>query len=537
MQRPQEAAKRIAAYEKTLLRKDAMNHGIRERILLISTRCGVLCAAIALTTGVRAQSLDELLAKGGEQLRAGDWAAAVDTYTKAVQADGRSAKAHAEKVRALLENYQVHEAEQSSKTALAAAPKSPEVLEAVGEVEFRMGRMQQAADSFESALQIDENCARVWLGMAEINRVISNHKRAHEMIEKAHSIDADDPDILEAWAHEQKKAADEVPALQRVLVMRTKDRERHRAALQNHIEFLSALKDRPVYELASPYAASDIRLREIINGPNRRGGWAVEVRVNGRKADLQLDTGASGLMIRRSPAGKMGLEKLSDERLSGIGNEGDRRGYTALADEVQIGGVVLKHVPVRVSPSDMGDPDTQGLIGTNLLSDFLISLDFKRRTIHLEPFPDGKPDRDTPRDRVMPAKESGFQPVFRMGHLLLVSTRAADRAGLFGIDTGAWATTLSSEFARLAARKQVGDSDLRIRGVSGEVKNVKNTSSIVLEFAGFRQLNRDVTTFDFTTMNNEDGFEMAGLLGRPVLNLFRLTLDYQNGLVRWEYQP
>ena len=514
-----------------------MNPGIIERILRISTRRAVLFAAIALTTAARAQNVDELLAQGGEQLRAGDWAAAVDTYTKAIQVDGTSAKAHAGKIRALLENYQVHEAQQASATALAVAPKSPEVLEASGEVEFRMSRMQQAAESFEGALQIDKNYARAWLGMAEINRMISNHKRAHEMIEKAHSIDADDPDVLEAWAHEQKKATDEVPALQRVLAMRTKDRERDRAALQNHIDFLSALKDRPLYELASPYAASDIRLIEIFNGPNRRGGWAVEVRVNGRKARLQLDTGASGLMIRRSPAAKMELERLSDERLSGIGNDGDRRGYAALADEVQIGGIMLKHVPVRVSPSDMGDPDTQGLIGTNVLSDFLVTLDFKRRMIHLEPFPDGKPDRDIPRDRVMPAKESGFQPVFRMGHLLLVSTRAADTTGLFGIDTGAWATTLSTEFARSAAKKQIGDSDLRIRGISGDVKNVKNTRSIVLEFAGFRQSNQDVTTLDFTTMNNDDGFEMSGLLGRPVLNLFRLTFDYQNGLVRWEYQP
>jgi hypothetical protein len=78
------------------------------------------------------------------------------------------------------------------------------------------------------------------------------------------------------------------------------------------------------------------------------------------------------------------------------------------------------------------------------------------------------------------------------------------------------------------------DDRTAIRGLSGKVGDVYQTGNVVLEFAGFTQKNLGMTAIDTWELSHRLGTEISGFLGLPILDLFKLTIDYRDGLVRFE---
>jgi hypothetical protein len=56
-----------------------------------------------------------------------------------------------------------------------------------------------------------------------------------------------------------------------------------------------------------------------------------------------------------------------------------------------------------------------------------------------------------------------------------------------------------------------------------------------LEFGHFRQRNLGLAAFNINNGPNHQEVRLAGILGLPVLVMFRLTLDYRDGLVKFDY--
>ena len=42
--------------------------------------------------------------------------------------------------------------------------------------------------------------------------------------------------------------------------------------------------------------------------------------------------------------------------------------------------------------------------------------------------------------------------------------------------------------------------------------------------------------FDFGKLSNEFGFEIGGIIGMPILEQLRVTIDYRNGAVEMRYK-
>jgi hypothetical protein len=138
-------------------------------------------------------------------------------------------------------------------------------------------------------------------------------------------------------------------------------------------------------------------------------------------------------------------------------------------------------------------------------------------------------------DRVIPPSEAGFTKIFRFGHQLLVPTNLNGKSwGLFLLDTGAETSSVDSTFARLSTKIH-GDDYARLRGVSGSVKNLFQTDKAELQFSRYRQSYEGLTAFDVNNSLGPQEFRMSGILRIPILSLFRLTIDYRNGLVNFDY--
>jgi len=174
-----------------------------------------------------------------------------------------------------------------------------------------------------------------------------------------------------------------------------------------------------------------------------------------------------------------------------------------------------------------------GLIGSNMLGEFLITLDFAGGKLRLDPLPGYHPGEEFADRTISPQMES-WTRVFRFGHLLLVPARVGTATNrMFVLDTGA-ANTLISYGLAAEVSKLNRDDKTALRGLNGKVGDVYQTGNLMLEFAGFEQKNLGMTAFDTWELSHRLGTEISGFLGLPVLNLFTLTIDYRDGLVKFD---
>jgi tetratricopeptide (TPR) repeat protein len=416
--------------------------------------------------------------------------------------------------------------------ALADAPDSAAAHEFAGEVLFRRGQFAQADAEFKNAIGLEPRLAPAWWGLGRVAECASMNKTAVDDFHRAYELNPKDPRILAAWLprlHGRERAA-ALEAYRAMVGDSVESKE-----LSQRIELAKALDGREVTVLASPYHAAEIPLRGFENGATHIRTYGLEVTVNGSPVRLVLDTGAAGIMMSRPAAEKAGLTRLADGTVRGIGdNSKGTGGYRALAEHFRIGDVEYRNALISVAEQSVEGIE-DGLIGSDVFSEFLITLDFAGRKLRLDPLP-GYHLGDDFQDRVEIPEMRDAARVFRFGHLLLEPVRIGSREGLFVLDTGAASTMMSYDLAAEVS-KVAHDDKTTIRGLSGKVGDVYQTGNVVLEFAGFAQKSPGMTAIDTWELSHRLGTEISGFLGLPVLDLFTLTIDYRDGLVKFERRP
>ncbi len=475
----------------------------------------------------------------------GNFRGAASAYQKSIERQP-SPQAYAGLIQSLLKLDDVAEAEQSEAKALQAFPQSAAVIAAAGDVKFRQGLMAEAEDEYTSALKLDENCARAWLGMGRIYSAASQPRRSREAFATAYRLAPDDGDILYYWAVGQPYP-ENVAALEKHLAEFHDDAERERHE-REYIDFLKALAGRKVWVPARPIDSADLKLQPIFvegrtapqrsrmvqqsiipDSNSRLRGYALQVKLNDRvNANVLLDTGASGLTIGRKLAEKAGAKRLSAHSLEGVGNSGPAVGYEAWVEKVSIGSLDFHDCHVHVSPRENEDYD--GLIGTDVFEDYLVTVDFSAHKLRLEPAP-----RPAQAGESKPAELQPFTQFYRFGHILLLPTRVGtSTGGLFAVDTGSLTNSISPALARQVST--VRNSNVPVKGVSGAVKDVFTADEAVLQFSRFRQIHEDIITFDVHGLSKDLGTEVSGFLGFATLRKMKLIIDYRDGLINFEYK-
>lgn len=86
---------------------------------------------------------------------------------QAIKLDSSWYLPHAEKSKYLNAQGDFVKAEKEAKEAISLSPDSPEALISLGDTEYTLGRVKQAATSFEKALVIDSNLAEAHIGKAK----------------------------------------------------------------------------------------------------------------------------------------------------------------------------------------------------------------------------------------------------------------------------------------------------------------------------------------------------------------------------------
>jgi aspartyl protease family protein len=124
-------------------------------------------------------------------------------------------------------------------------------------------------------------------------------------------------------------------------------------------------------------AAADARSRSVVIARNAHGHFDVDGRINGRRIDFVVDTGASVVALTARDAARLGIRPSPNAYTADVKTaNGMVRAAPARLDVVEIGTLQLRDVTALVLPNDA-------------LTDNLLGLSFLSR-LHRFEYSDGK---------------------------------------------------------------------------------------------------------------------------------------------------
>ncbi len=510
-------------------------------------------------------------------LLAADYAKAESLYRTALAASPGDVHLTTGLVLALLRDQKLQDAADTVNTALEAAPNSPPLIALRAEVELRAGEPWTAAQSVVQSLNLDPCYPRAHLIYSNILDLNSLYATGRAQLLMAHQLDPDDPDIRGSWMM-TLPIKQRIPEIEDYLSAPRGDDADGIKHLKQYLEHLLRLADQPrkPCRLVSQTTSTQIHIETLMRDATRMEGYGLYIKLNNHQTRLEIDTGAGGIVISRDAAKRAGLKAFSENAVGGLGDDGEKKGYTAYADSIRIGELEFQNCAVQVTDNP-GPADIDGLIGMDVLSRFLVTLDYPGHKLLLDPLPPRpddqpgasnklntgenqdsdedspaqsaqnapaaaenapqKPAANGPRDRYIAPEMSDYTKVLREGHDLIIPTQInGSKVKLFILDTGSFATIISPQAARDVTKVR-GDSSMIVKGVSGEVKKLYKADRITFNFAHLSQQVQDVVSLDMTRISKDEGMEISGFLGATTLFELTIHIDYRDGLVKFDYDP
>jgi predicted aspartyl protease len=242
------------------------------------------------------------------------------------------------------------------------------------------------------------------------------------------------------------------------------------------------------------------------------GQIEVAVRVNGVPATFLLDTGAEYSVVSSRLASRLGLTL-------------ETRGSREFADGVALAlnDIPLANQRVMVMPFDtyyQRGRDIEGLVGYDFFAAFVVSIDFKKLTLKVQPPASFKP----PRAAVsVPIEFAGRLPVVR-SVLKLGDGRALDARLM--VDTGAsQAVILRHPFATAHRLFDLGGARSTAPSLASGVRRM---TAIPVEQVAVASWTFDrPAVLAFAEPVGSGGYtESDGLIGNTLLSRFVLHVDY-----------
>lgn len=498
-----------------------------------------------------------------------DYDQAVALYQGELQQTPNDAALTASLARTLLRQQKVKEAEDVVQKALVQSPQSVILLTSLGEVQYREGEPWTAGDTAAKAMKIDPCYPELRLLNARLFRLSSYYASSAKEISTAHALSPHDPQIGRQWLG-TLPLKDRIAELEAYLATGTGDDAETLKGLHFYLEYLKqqAIEPHKACRLVSQTENATLPFAAMMRDGTHIRAFGLDVKFNNHNARLQIDTGASGLVISRSVAERAGLKLFSHMDVGGIGSQGRKAGYAAFADDIQIGSLEFRDCEVDVVDT-RNVVDEDGLIGMDVFSHFLITLDYPMRKLLLAPLPQrpddvapAKPTLETasgqgeddsssgtatsptaptvrrgPRDRYVAPEMMDWTHIYRSGHFLLVpASLNKTRQKLFVLDTGAFSTSISPEVAR-EVTKVHADDRLQVKGISGKVDKVYTADNITFQFANVMQNVQDVVAFATPSISKGQGLEISGFIGITALGQMTISIDYRDGLMKFAYDP
>jgi len=481
-------------------------------------------------------------------------------------------------IRTLILQQKLDEAQSNADTALALHPDSPELLLVTGDLQFAQGRIPDAERSYIKAENLKPDNPMAYIGLAHVYRAYSLYRRAYDNMKRAHELAPNDLPVQLLWFNSLPRV-DRIPAVQLYLSNPGLNPQTGKV-LQQYLAFLKKNAEAPVHScnVVSKTRTTDTKLYPIARSGSELGASGMVVKINNQEMHLALDTGASGVVLGRTTAEKLGLQRIGYQPILGMGDSGEQGGYLAVVDRIKVGDLEFSDCTVRVTEAANPVTGQDGLIGADVFSSYLVDIDIPGAKLRLSPLPQRpnqtaapealqtgardseelqtegpansatrKPGAEEvlsiPQDAYVAPEMANWGKVYKFRSMLLVPTKV-DNVGpmLFLIDTGSYSNVLSTVTAQELTKLR-SDPNTRITGLSGSISKVYRADKATLDFpcvangCKYSQANQDVVTFDLAGMSRHAGTRISGILGFSMIRILETKIDYRDGLVDFTYDP
>jgi predicted aspartyl protease len=470
----------------------------------------------------------------------------------ALKKDSADRLAHLSLVRALIGTDKVDEAQKEVDAWTSSAAQEPYAIVAAGELRHAEGYWLESYALMLKALKLDPCLPTAYAGLAAYESASGYRLTARKHLTLAHQLDPANREYELDWIF-TLPLSEQILNLQSFLDRQNDLTDKQSRALHLKLGSLKA-ESGHACELAASDGPAHIPMVPMY-APYRVGvaAYGIEIAFNGKKRVLQIDTGASGFVLTRTGATALGLSPIEKSLVDGFGSGGGTSTLLQQANSVHIGGLEFKDCVVQSlavngvlgGGNQIGErlDDTDGIVGSDIFSRYLVTLDYIRHEIRLDPLPQqaasssgpidalgGRTDPDWMQiDRVVPPSMDSWTKVYRNGHELIMPARLS-RAGeggsqqLFIIDTGAESNLIDTAVAKQITH--ANESDNGLMGLGGGIVRLSETGKFVLDFAGLRL---PVSSMDAINLPPHGG--ISGFLGYPTLSQLVMQIDYRDDLV------
>jgi hypothetical protein len=252
--------------------------------------------------------------------------------------------------------------------------------------------------------------------------------------------------------------------------------------------------------------------------PRHIEGYRLSVQLPQGEVKMLLDSAAPGIFITRALADANGLK-----------HDPNAPEGTVHVDSVRIGPLELRDCTVGVSDTPFTGKAV-GLIGTDIFSSYLITLDFRTAKMTLDPLP--AQAGVLPGDRFPSSALADFVPVYHRRSYLLIPVEFKNQSRkLFILATGMQSSEMSSEAAHSASNMKVNFTNTEQSTSGTKVQFFREIFD--LQLAGLPTLHQGhILEFDPSNVDRNAGFQIAGMLGLDVLHSMTVRLDYRDGMVK-----
>jgi predicted aspartyl protease len=409
---------------------------------------------------------------------------------------------------------------QQAEALLATQPKTPENVALRGEIEFRRGHFDLAETAYRDALKMDPKNARAHFGLGKLAIAKVKPKQALQEINRAIELDAKEPlyrlYASEAWGLD-KNYVEQRKQLEEYLKLNPKDEDRLTEAKAG-LDMLKAFGTEEVAVVHAPENPAPIPFHTSLNL------IFTNLEINGKGPyNFAIDTGATQTVLSEKLIDQLGLQPVTTSVVFGIGGAGKVETKLYKVKEFSIGDVKVNNVPVGTFNDPLISQLADGILGSSIFSDFIITVNYPARRLELT--------------KKKPALTASTEPipVWYFSNLLLMPLDVNGKRGNFIVDTGAVTTVLShSMAAQLGVNENTPGAkvDLGIAGVGGFEGVVLKIPNVTFKTAKNTESFPQVVAIDLKQISKMIGTEVAGVVGYDFFSDYKMTLDYYGAEVR-----
>jgi tetratricopeptide (TPR) repeat protein len=472
-------------------------------------------------------------------LREGEYEEAAKLFRELLANDVHDHQARLGLSYALLKQRLLRDAYDHAARVIMADPLSARAHALLGASILAAGDFRESVEEFKTALSIQENESLAVAGLAMVDFYENRLDSAIRGLRRAVDIDSSEPDYIfnlgqaTARSERYKEAAD---AYERFLTIAPKTDEDRRARIRGLIDFLRYLgKQSSLYVLTGKNKA-DLVFDSVDGRP------VLNVRINGSKESLRfvLDTGSGMSVISDATAKKLNLHAVARGGLArAVGGGGKFEIVYGFLSSLELGDVKVESVPVYIRHFYDGSTPVDGYLGLSVISRFIAALDYSNSSFTLRRNSDSSVARPDSLGVDNPATSGVIEIPVRTTSSGFISgevhVEGIEKPLNFIIDTGASISVVSEKLTEqedLANYLQT--TRMRVFGAAGVAEDVKTVLLPRVMLGNFVRENVSAAVLDLEPLNETSGFTQNGILGANFLRHFRVSFDFQKGLIRLE---